>query len=777
MEIFTLLKSNIRHKKGSFISICILMTIISVSFTAFLSIRDNCEESIEKALDVSLTSDITAYISDENITDELLNRVKEHSLVEKVEQIPAIGANGQYYDDVSHTDVSNAGCLLTKYTENFQLLKDDLSGYKSVCEKPEKGKIYITQAVMTAVGCEMGDTLSMILEDRTYKYEISGVVAEPTFGSSTIGCKWFFLSDEDFDIIYHNNEECHMQILRIYQSPDSSLTDNKFRRQLNVDTGVIDKALFSITRNESLYYTNLFPSILTSVLMIFLLFLVVIVLIVIKHSISTSIESEYVNLGVLKALGFSELKIRLIFMIQYLLAQSIGVVVGFLAGIPLVNYFGNVFQGIIAIPSENKLAVLKVWIIFLGILLISTLFILISTMKVGRISPIRAIQGGRREIYFDSRIKMPITKRGLSVSLALRQFTSSKRRYVSAIIIVSILVFFMIAVNTLTNTLNSKSASEAMGIIYSECDIDFEQPEAFDKYGNEIENLINRYTEIEKKYYFSTNYYSINGENLYCMIYANPDVISMAKGRYPQYDNEIVITEFVGEELELKIGDKVTVSSNDKKSEYMITGFFQTTNDTGRCFGMNRKGAKKIDTGEIEYACYSLRDTTHCEDIKKDVNDKYGEFLTCEVTPEPSLDSLYGTAVWAMKIVIYSFSVIFALVVIVMVCKKSFLQEKTDIGIYRAVGFQIHSQRMQFAVRFLIVAICGSVIGLVLGRIFLAEVFSMLFRSIGFTSFVVIFSAEVFLMPVVLVCICFFVFSYVVSRRIKKVDIKELIME
>ena len=51
MEVLTLLKANIRHKKGSFVSIIILMLIISLTFTAIISIKNNCENGIEDALD------------------------------------------------------------------------------------------------------------------------------------------------------------------------------------------------------------------------------------------------------------------------------------------------------------------------------------------------------------------------------------------------------------------------------------------------------------------------------------------------------------------------------------------------------------------------------------------------------------------------------------------------------------------------------------------------------------------------------------------------------
>jgi len=50
MEILTLVKANIRHKKGAFFGIAILMTILSMSLTAILSVRENCTVSVENRL-------------------------------------------------------------------------------------------------------------------------------------------------------------------------------------------------------------------------------------------------------------------------------------------------------------------------------------------------------------------------------------------------------------------------------------------------------------------------------------------------------------------------------------------------------------------------------------------------------------------------------------------------------------------------------------------------------------------------------------------------------
>lgn len=254
-------------------------------------------------------------------------------------------------------------------------------------------------------------------------------------------------------------------------------------------------------------------------------------------------------------------------------------------------------------------------------------------------------------------------------------------------------------------------------------------------------------------------------------------MINVFKGRQPLYDNEIVITEIVTEELEIKMGDTVTVSNGDKKAEYIITGYFQRTNDAGRCFAMNLDGSTKIGMDFMNFAAYSLSDTSRCDELEKALNDKYGDILSCETNAENYESSTAAVVANAIKLVIYIFSVIFALVVITMVCKKAFLQKKTDIGIYKAIGFKVSSLRLQFAVRFLIVAVIGSAIASVLSYLFSSKLLSLMLRSMGVTNMTVGFKVLTFTVPIVIILICFFLFAYIVSGKIKEVEVTELIVE
>lgn len=778
MEILTLLSANIRRKKGSFTSIILLMLIIAAALTAFLSIGKSCRASIENAMNTADAPNITVMIMDDFYQPEIVAKVRNHSTVDRVEVVDSIAVKYSLNGTIGHNT-----WFLRKYdSEKYPRLKDDFSDYSGSTQKPKKGEIYVTQGLMTDIEIKIGNKIKIYPTTAPYEQyatemTVAGVVVEPSQGSAMIGWKQLFISDEDFDRIYSENVEgsnCH--IVRVYQSPDSSLSDAKFQRQLNLDTGIIDCATGSLTREQSFHYTYLYTEIIVSILMVFLIFLTVIVMIVMNHSIATSIEIDYVNLGVLKAMGFSKGKIRAVFLLQYLLAELIGAAVGFALSIPLTNAFCDVFQPIIAIPNENTLAALSSIAIMAGILVISCLFILLGTHKIGQISPIRAISGGREEIYFDSRFKAPIFKRLLSASLALRQLTANKRRYFGTVVIVALLTFFMLTITVLGDTLNSKSAVESMGLQTIEIGVFFSEPEKFDGTVGGIENIIERYTTIKKKYYYTTGYVSLNGENLYCMYYENPDVLVVSKGRAPLYDNEIIITPIIAEELNLHIGDKVTISK-DGKTECIITGLFQSVNDTGRCFATNLECVRKIGIDTMNFAGYSVEDMSELKAIQSEILRTYGAFVECELNEDGNLDDTFTIAINAMKAFIYIFSIVFALVVVVMVCKKTFLQEKIDIGIYKAVGFRVRRLRLQFAVRFLLIALIGAGIGSSLSLWLSGRVLTMMLWNIGVSNFRVAFTLMTFAVPIVLVCLCFFLFAYLIAGRVKTVNIKELITE
>lgn len=778
MEILTLLRANIQHKKGSFLSVILLTLLIAMSATTILSIQESTRKGVERSHEIVDTPNVWVDYYDYKLEDAMIEQVKNNENVGKVHISDCLFG----IKSCMGTEENPNQFMLVRGNGTQKLLDDEVSTVRKDTHKLKKGEVYVSQGHLTMLEGKVGETLRIETIGGEFTFTVKGILMDPMHGSASIGWKTVCVSDEDYETIRSaiaekETKEQHGigKHLEIYKADDCNLSDAQFRRQLNLDTGIIEMGFGSMTKDMSIHYTMLFPEIICSILLVFILFLLIIVLIITVHSISVEVEMNYVTFGVLKAQGFGRGKIRMLFFLQYFIAEFIGSVLGILFAIPLVGMADTIFVPMIAVPAVMAVSFGRISLILLALFALSALSIWASTVKINRISPVRAISGGKREIWFDSRIRLPIGKCLLSPSLALRQFTSAKRRYVGTLAIVSILVFFMITINMLGNAMNSKSAAESMGIMMTDVDI-VPKKSLTDEEIADIEAEVEHCSKIEKKYYYFHEYFSFDGEEVLSRVYENPEMIMPLKGRAPLYENEIVITENLQEEFGLNIGDEVTIGYRGKKAAYMISGIAQMTLDAGRCFGVSLDGAKKLDFSRWMRGGYTLENDGKKEAAVDALNEKFGDILEAKAGAE-ALDDSYDIAIHAMQLIIYVFSFLFALIVVHMVCSKAFVQERPDIGIYKALGFTARKLRIQFAVRFLTVAALGVGVGSIFSYACSAKILGMLLKNIGITSFVTDFSASDFIMPLVLVCVSFFVFAYLLARKVKKVEIRELVAE
>ncbi|MBO5088409.1 MAG: FtsX-like permease family protein [Lachnospiraceae bacterium] len=785
MEIFTLVKANIRKKKSSFISIVILMTIVVASIVTILGVKKNYQAGMERAYETSDVGEIVALVKKREMTDELKKKVEESSLVERVVYYDAILYEGL---TVGETRDPNVGFLLEMH-EGIELYNENFDGFVEEIPKLQQGEVYLPLGSRGKLSCDIGDTIEIaFMKGMEKEFEIKGFVQEPVMGAAMIGFKQMFISKEDYDAI---SKECHgiqtedisfdMTIMNIHQSPNSELSPAQFQRELNLETNIIATSLAALTLDQSKNYSMLVPDMILNIVLVFAIFLFVIVLIVMGHSISTEIEIDYVALGVLKSQGFTKEKLRQLFLWQYGLAELIGILLGCVLAIPLKKMVGIACQAMVGtLPASEVINATSVLLIF-GIVLVSFILIHISTTKVVSISPVRAILGGREQIYFDHLLQLPIAKKALAVSLAFRQVTSGKKRYVGVVLIVAILTFFMISVSLLGDLLFVDDAYSMMGLVAYDIQVQAKTEDMAKKW-EQVDEQIEAYSKCTDVNSVTNGYMSLNGENLACEVYEYPETIpGLLEGRLPLYDNEILITEFVAESLNLKMGDEVTVSEYDKEATYIISGIHQTMSDVGMAFAMNKKGKERLRGEDITfyYRYYVLEDKTQLDAIEKMLQEEYGDDLEVEVYTEENnpITSMYSGIVTLLQIIIDVFSLIFVAVAVRMVCTKVFLQERTDIGIYKAIGFTSGKLRMQFAMRFFLVALVGAMFGILLSVLASRKAIGLVMRFAGVSKLALTFTVESLLVPVLIVSVSCMVFAFVAAKKIKKVEVRELVVE
>ena len=797
MDIIKLIRANIRYKKGSFKGILILMMIISLSVSVIVSLKRNFPDSIRSAYDRKYDADITLNIRSEFLTEGMIKGLEDDPLVGKVVVCDALCPDKCTYSNGKDTSF---GIRLVAQNETVDSIwNEDMTDIIHEVPELSRGEIYLPAALKDYDDLCVGDTMTASFEEASFTFTIKGFVEEPACGSSFMPMKVPFICQEDFDEIAENRRKAIAgnpklstdlyEIVYITKAETCDLTDNKFAQELNKTSDIENYAQGVLTRSDSLYYHGLMPDIILNIFLSFVIILTVIVFVVMSNSISSSIEMNYTDLGILKAQGFDSHRLKLVFLGQYMLAEIIGVVAGFLLSVPVVIYLPRVFEPIVGIKIVGGVTFLQSLLILMGILILSAFYIMLISRKVGSISPVRAVSGGRCEVFFDSRLTLPIKGKMLSPSLAFRQFTAGGKRYVASILIASLLVFFLMTMTGMTDAVSSENALKAMGATSENMTVYLETEE----YGPEnteyvrkqyasIETLIRQYADIEERYGFESTYMVLNGEKLSCRMAEDDEVFTVTKGRAPLYANEVVVSQIYAEDMGYKIGDMVEVSYRGKRNSFVISGFITDATEAGnagRFFGMNSDAAAYfIDDFIVQYVGYKLSDPGKAEVIKEKIESELaGDIHISVYSGESSREKMMTTIAYSIRAVIYVIAVIFALVVVSMICSKTFVREKIDIGIYKAMGFTSGNLRLQFAVRFLIVALFGILIGTTLSLTLSEKLLSFMLRSMGIVNFVIDYRFITVFLPMAAVAICYFLFAYIAAGKTRRVEVRSLITE
>ena len=779
-EIMTIIRGNFRKNKGAYISIAILMFVVSISITTVFGVYLNTKKYDKQAIEEAGFGHFVAFIrhngEDENYLqscEELADNLETCRDVDRVDQIPA------FCMDIADMNgkTGNSSVVVLDYQSEYVNYKIYDENAKQI-EVPmlQKGDILVPVSFQSLYNCKVGDEITLRYINGQYTFRVAGYFEDPYMGSSMMGVKTLLICREDFERI-EKVEGTHCILLNVFRDEDSTMNDIQFEAELNKKTSVSGYSWITFTRSMMLNYMTMLTNIFSGILIGFIIMLVFAMLVVLSHNISTSIEQDYVNLGILKAVGVSNGKLKVSILLGYMLAALVGGILGIPCAIPLIKVIFTGMRsstGLYVLPKPAMVeSLLSMGLIFI----ILIVFILIKVSKLAKITPVRAMNGGKKDVYFSNIGKLPVSKKALSASLAYRQLISGKKQYAGAIIITAILVMFMIMITDMC--IYFSDGGERLNVMFEPVAYDMMVACASEEIAEEVDTLIKEYSDFEKFQAFA-QYVMLDDTQIWCGIISEPERMqTVYKGRTCEYDNEILITEFVADSYGIKMGDTVSIFYQGNSMDYIVAGYHQSSNDSGKNIWMSYEGYERL-RGEFDYYSYQyvLADTEQAQAIETAIHERFTE-EEADVRINDTWDGMRTIimAVNGIAVIIYILSAVFIIVTIVLVCAKIFAREKHDYGIYKAMGFTSGSLRMQFAIRFAITACIGSVIGVVLTLLFSNKIIGAIFMTFGISNFSASLNVQAAVIPVLFMMILYFTFSYLVSRKMKKVTARILIAE
>ena len=783
MEIKTLLNANLKSHRGTALGVFVLILLVSLSLGTVLTVWNNSSRYVNSEMNRLGYGELTAWVSGLSDAAPLAEEISALDEVESVEVQSLIFS--EY--EIGEQESDSEGQLITYDPVHYpyKFFADDLSGYQAAPTEIAQGEVYVSASMASMFGVQAGDAITFPIarSGGDVTFTVAGFYEDPFMGSSMIGMKGFLICEQDHEEIAGMIEESGANslaregfMLHISKISGSALTAAQFNAFLNENTNLTSYVEFTHSREAISGFMLTLQNVFTSLLLAFVVILLLASMAVLSHSIGSTIEQDYTNMGILKTMGFTSGKLRKIQLLQYLITAVCGMGVGTLLSIPVSGFICRmtVTTTGLLVPSALPMGICLVALAVILFLLMG--FVWLRTGKIRRISPVSAIRGTWKKSQESKRTAFPIQKKGLSSWLALRQLLSGKRRYMGACLVAVLLVFFASLIGRVDAWLGPNG--EGLMDAFNPADLHIAAQPMGETTIEEVEQTIESYTSITDSYDLAMPSVSVNGVDMTANVITEPERFHLLSGQTCRNSNEVVLTEFVAADLGVSVGDTVTLAGSLGSGEYVVSGIYQCANDMGMNIGMNREGYTQIgeDTPQIWCTHYFLEAPELQPVIMQALQDTYGGDVYLHENSWPGLTGILS-AMQALMIFLYGMVILFALVVTLLTAGKLLRAEQKDLSIYRTLGFSAGQLRRSFALRFGVIALLGSILGTILSAFLTDPLVAVLMRMEGISNFSSQPGIFTILLPGIVVMVLFLLFAYLAAGRIAKAPLALLAEE
>lgn len=688
-------------------------------------------------------------------------------------------------EDGGQQKLDNTGIMSALEEANLQFLKGDNSALNEV--KP--GELYLAWGYMEKSDVKKGDVLTFHVGDRTLPLTVAGDMKDALLGSSNMGSPRFLVCKSDFDLLYGEQEAAPWRGTMV-----SIMTTDLDR--LEKVLGACNANIVFMAPQQTLRISYIMDMLIAGVLLIVSVCLILIAFVILRFTIVFTLTEEFREIGVMKAIGIRNWRIRNLYLIKYFAISTAGALIGFFTSIP----FGKLFLDQVSknIPMEQTGGI---WVNLLCALLvigIVMLFCYTCTGKLRKFTPVDAIRSGANGERYRGKGIFSLGKGHIRPIwfLAGNDIFSNLKRYAVMLLTFTLgMILIIVPINTM-NTLRSEKILPLCSVIpkdlYMCSNTDGDQYMTHDGRTVLREDLAQMEEKLADngmpadcsmemifKYSLTNGEYSCNslafqGTNTQTWEYA------YMEGTPPENPSEIAISHIVSERLHAGVGDTVEVAVGGKtKAPYMISAVFQSMNNMG-------EGVRLHEDAQLDYAqaigCFAYQ-----IEFRDNPGNKALESRKAEVGElYPDMDVLYGGE-YTDKMVggiagqLSGIRNLIVVVVVVINClvavlmEKAFLtKEKGEIAMLKAVGFRNNAIAAWQTIRIGIVLLLASVVGALLSNPVGQVSSGAIFRMMGASSISFdIRPLEVYLLYPLLVFAATIIASFITAQQIRRISASE----
>ena len=696
-----ILKRDLKRKKT--MNVILLLFIMLASMFVASSVNNI----------LSVTTALDDYFEMAGAPDYLGATMNKAERVDVEEQLNGMESVEDYWDEKSlymantmlsfdkEEVVVPSGTVLLQSDRDLALnyfLEDN-----SVLKDVAPGEVYMSLASMEKAKLAVGDTVTITIEEVSREFRIVGAIKDAVLGSNGLSITRFIVDEAEFSAYDEVNE------INFMYGGDICYIETEDVDALLAELGDDADFIFNMDR-AYMRFCYVFDMIVTGILLAVSMLFIIISFVVLRFTISFTLSEEYREIGVMKAIGMKNGKIRGLYLTKYAALAVVGAVIGLVFSFPFGNLLREVSSKSVILGSGN-VYIINV-LCSLTVIAVILLFCYGCTRRVTKFTPVDAIRNGQTGERFRKKSLMSLRKSKLGATgfLATNDIVSSPRRYSIVTLTFTLCLSVVLVLSASASTLKSDRLLPAFGMVESHAMVSINGGdvmsfmteggrEVLKEYLAEMEEVLTEHgmpaTCVQELMMNFTVKHGDRKSNFVCcqITGATADRYEYMEGTPPEAPGEIAMTGIAAEKLHAGIGDTVIITSMEGEREYVITALFQSMKNRGEEVRfhedeeLNYIQVNGGMSGQIIFHDHPSADEV--EERVEEINTffgKYGEVTTAS--------EWVGTAVGvadtidSIKLLMTALTVVLTALVTVLMERSFIAKEMREIALMKAGGFK-----------------------------------------------------------------------------------------
>ena len=594
-KIMRLSRANIRRHKTESLLLCILIMLCMALMSGAFSAEKNIKRMFPDMAERTGFLQNQLSLNEKQYDERMVTLLREDERVTECESIRFLYATSSRVLDKNGREKNYPCTFVTSETEEKYEKYSPQSSLSDAEIAETEHPVYVPLNEKESLDVTEGDKLTIIDGARKYQFTVVGFYESGTFSDTK-----FVVSEADYSVLKNVFDRCNDIMFSLKDGADIDDVCEKWA-EAGADIGLDTETYGIKTFNDQKLEFNIeimYVLIITEIMAVIIL---IAIIVMIGFRVISDIQEQIVQIGVLEALGYRSREISLSYAAEYFLIALAGCIAGTLPGVGVFYVLIHISEEMKGYPVSHFIHPFPVIAVFAGILLVVTLLALFKSGSVRRYPPVTAFRKGIQNHHFGkSHFPLRNTKNNVHLRLSLKRSAAHLRRNISLTLVtgvtVTAVVLSFILYSFLGNGLNVLYS--CAGCEMSDAEIAVMTETDTDEFCKELEALpeVRKVLPACQMGSLMADAYELKSKKMVNVYkdYSKTENIHPIEGRFPEHENEIMITKSVSSFDHLDIGDTMRLEYKSVRRDYIITGIV-TALFNGNSVYMTEGGLKLMD--------------------------------------------------------------------------------------------------------------------------------------------------------------------------------------